>query len=51
MSSVLTVLLAVVGAAGVAIVFVEIVHGMVKRLGRRSPLAADMAQTIHRPSL
>jgi small-conductance mechanosensitive channel len=45
----MTALLAVAGAAGVAIVFVEIVHWLMKRLGRRSPLAADLARTMHRP--
>ncbi|GAA1592422.1 mechanosensitive ion channel family protein [Actinoplanes couchii] len=51
MPSVLTALLAVGGAAAVAIVFVEIVHRIIKRLGRRSTLAADMARKIHRPFL
>ncbi|GIE33180.1 mechanosensitive ion channel protein MscS [Actinoplanes italicus] len=45
----MTALLAVAGAAAVAIVFVEIVHWLMKRLGRRSPLAADLARTMHRP--
>ncbi|MFC6564339.1 mechanosensitive ion channel family protein [Actinoplanes utahensis] len=47
----MTALLAVAGAAGVAIVVVEIVHWVMKRLGRRSPLAADLARTMHRPFL
>ncbi|SDT79424.1 mechanosensitive ion channel family protein [Actinoplanes derwentensis] len=51
MSSVLTALLAVAGAAAVAIIFVEIVHRIIKRIGRRSTLAADMARKIHRPFL
>ncbi|WP_229072518.1 mechanosensitive ion channel family protein [Actinoplanes sp. DH11] len=51
MSSVVTAVLAVAIAAGSAIVFVEIVHRIVKRLGRRSALAADMARKIHRPFL
>ncbi|HWS35049.1 MAG TPA: mechanosensitive ion channel domain-containing protein [Actinoplanes sp.] len=51
MPSVLTALLAVAGSAAVAIVFVEIVHRIIKRLGRRSTLAADMARKIHRPFL
>ena len=49
MSSVVTALLAVAGAAGVALVLVEIVHWLVKRAGRRSTLAADLARTMHRP--
>jgi small-conductance mechanosensitive channel len=48
-SSVVTALLAVAAAAGAAIFLVEIVHWMMKRLGRRSPLAADLARTMHRP--
>ncbi|WP_430780136.1 mechanosensitive ion channel family protein [Actinoplanes sp. G11-F43] len=51
MPSVLTALIAVAGAAAVAIVFVEIVHRIMKRIGRRSVLAADMARKIHRPFL
>jgi small-conductance mechanosensitive channel len=50
-SDVVTAPLAVAGAAGAAIVFVEIVHWIVKRIGRRSPLAADLARTMHRPFL
>jgi small-conductance mechanosensitive channel len=50
-SSVVTAPLAVAGAAGAAIVFVEIVHWIVKRIGRRSALAADLARTMHRPFL
>ncbi|WP_433791146.1 mechanosensitive ion channel family protein [Actinoplanes sp. CA-252034] len=51
MSSVVTAPLAVAGAAVVAIVFCEIVHWIVKRIGRRSALAADLARTMHRPFL
>ncbi|BEL12489.1 mechanosensitive ion channel [Actinoplanes sichuanensis] len=51
MSSVVTGPLAIVGAAGAAIVFVEIVHWLVKRVARRSPLAADLARTMHKPFL
>ncbi|MBB2942897.1 small-conductance mechanosensitive channel [Actinoplanes lutulentus] len=51
MSSVLTAVLAVVIAAGAAIVLVEIVHRVIRRLGQRSDLAADMAKKIHRPFL
>ncbi|GIE77492.1 mechanosensitive ion channel protein MscS [Actinoplanes philippinensis] len=50
MSSV-TAPLAVAGAAVAAIVFVEIVHAIVTRIGRRSALAADLARTMHRPFL
>jgi len=39
----------VVGAAGVAIVLVEILHWMLGRLGRTSELAADLARTAHQP--
>ena len=51
MNSVLTALLAVVVAAGAALIFVEAVHLLVTRLGRRSPLLADLARTAHRPFL
>ncbi|MEV0898563.1 mechanosensitive ion channel domain-containing protein [Actinoplanes sp. NPDC049802] len=47
----MTALLAVLGAAAVAIVFVEIVHRVMLRLGRESPLAADLARKVHRPLL
>jgi len=50
-TSLLTVLLAVVIAAGAAIVLVEAVHWVVKRLGRRSPLLGDLARTAHKPFL
>ena len=51
MTSVLTALLAVVIAAGAAIVLVEAVHWAVKRLGRRSTLLNDLAGTAHKPFL
>jgi small-conductance mechanosensitive channel len=49
--SLLTALLAVLVAAGAAIVFVEIVHWLLARFGRSSALAADLARTAHRPFL
>jgi hypothetical protein len=48
-NGVLTALLAMVVAAGAALVLVEAVHLLVTRLGRRSPLLADLARTAHRP--
>jgi hypothetical protein len=48
-NGVLTALLAVVAAAGAALVLVEAVHLFVNRLGRKSPLLADLARTAHRP--
>jgi small-conductance mechanosensitive channel len=45
----LTALLAMVVAIGAAIVLVEAIHLVVTRLGRRSPLLADLARTAHRP--
>jgi hypothetical protein len=48
-NDVLTALLAVIVAAGAALVLVEAVHLVVTRLGRRSPLLADLARTAHRP--
>ena len=51
MTSALTALLAVVIAAGGAIVVVEAVHRVVKRLGRRSALLNDLAATAHKPFL
>jgi small-conductance mechanosensitive channel len=50
-TSVLTALLAVVIAAGAAIILVEAVHWVVKRLGRRSTLLNDLAGTAHKPFL
>ncbi|HET9051028.1 MAG TPA: hypothetical protein VFO60_04950, partial [Candidatus Dormibacteraeota bacterium] len=38
-------------AAGAAIVLVEILHAVTRRLGRRSVLAADLARTAHHPFL
>lgn len=49
MNGVLTALLAVAAAAGAALVLVEAVHLFVRRLGRRSPLLADLARTAHKP--
>ena len=49
MNGVLTALLAVVAAAGAAVVLTEAVHLVVVRLGRRSELLADLARTAHRP--
>ena len=49
MNGVLTALLAVVVAAGAAVIVVEAVHLVVVRLGRRSPPLADLARTAHRP--
>lgn len=51
MSSFLTTLLIVVGAAVAAVVLVEITHWLLSRLGRRSTLAADLSRTAHRPFL
>jgi hypothetical protein len=48
-NGVMTALLAVVTAAGAAIVLVEAIHLVVTRLGRRSPLLAALARTAHRP--
>jgi len=50
-SDFLSVVLAVVVAAGAAILLVEAVHWLVGRLGRNSPLAAELAQTAHKPFL
>jgi small-conductance mechanosensitive channel len=50
-SSTMTAVLAVLGVAGAAILFVEVVHRVVTRFGRRSPLAADLAKKVHRPFL
>ncbi len=51
MSSVLTAVLGVTGAAGAAIVIVEASHWAMMRIGRRSALAADLAKTMHKPFL
>ena len=49
MNGVLTALLAVVVAAGAALVVVEAIHLAVVRLGKRSVLWADLARTAHAP--
>ena len=49
MNGVLTALLAVVVAAGAALVVVEAIHLVVVRLGKRSVLWADLARTAHAP--
>ena len=49
MNGVLTALLAVVVAAGGALVLVEAIHLLTQRLGRNSALWADLARTAHRP--
>ena len=49
MNGVLTALLAVVVAAGAAVVLVEAIHMFVVRIGKRSPLIADLARTAHKP--
>lgn len=51
MSSVLTAVLGVTGAAGAAIVIVEAAHWAMIRIGRRSALAADLARNMHKPFL
>ncbi|BCY13756.1 mechanosensitive ion channel family protein [Actinoplanes sp. L3-i22] len=51
MSSVLTAVLGVTGAAGAAIVVVEATHWAMTRIGRRSAFAADLAKTMHYPFL
>jgi hypothetical protein len=48
-NGVLTALLAVVVAAGAALVLVEAIHLLVIRLSRRFPLATELSQTAHRP--
>ena len=45
----MTALLAVVVGAGAALVLVEAIHLLMLRLGRRSPMMADLARTAHRP--
>jgi hypothetical protein len=45
----MTALLAVVVGAGAALVLVEAIHLLLLRLGRRSPIVADLARTAHRP--
>ncbi|MEV4707451.1 mechanosensitive ion channel family protein [Actinoplanes sp. NPDC049316] len=51
MTSLLKALLAVVVAAGAAIVLVEVTHRVMLRLGRRSQLLHDLGTTAHRPFL
>ena len=51
MTSLLSALLAVAIAAAAAVILVEIVHRVVKRLGRRSALLNDLATTAHKPFL
>ncbi|GAA4589821.1 small-conductance mechanosensitive channel [Actinoplanes octamycinicus] len=51
MSSVLTAVLGVTGAAVAAVVLVEASHWAMIRIGRRSALAAELAKTMHRPFL
>jgi len=48
-SSILTTVVVVVAAAVAAVLVVELSHWLLGRLGRRSPLAADLARTAHRP--
>jgi small-conductance mechanosensitive channel len=50
-SSVLTAVLGVGGAAVVAVAVVEATHWAMIRIGRRSQLAADLARTMHKPFL
>jgi small-conductance mechanosensitive channel len=50
-TSLLSALLAVAIAAAAAVILVEIVHRVVKRLGRRSALLNDLATTAHKPFL
>jgi small-conductance mechanosensitive channel len=49
--NVLDTLLAVLAAAVCSAIGVEIIHRLVSRLGRRSPLLADLARTAHHPFL
>ena len=51
MRDLMIALLTVVASAGAAIVFVEFLHWLTRRLGRRSELAADLARTAHHPFL
>ncbi|MGK5677869.1 mechanosensitive ion channel family protein [Actinoplanes sp. URMC 104] len=51
MASTLEALLAVLAGVGPAILAAEILHWLLSRLGRRSPLAADLSRTAHRPFL
>jgi small-conductance mechanosensitive channel len=47
-NGVLTAVLVVAVSAGAALIFAEAVHLMVVRLGRRSPVLADLARKTHR---
>ncbi|MBL7261965.1 mechanosensitive ion channel family protein [Paractinoplanes lichenicola] len=51
MPSTVKAVLVVVAATGAAILAVTVLHWLLSRLGRRSKLAADLAQTAHRPFL
>ena len=51
MPSTVQALLAVLAAAGLAILLVGVVHKLLARLGRKSELAADLARTAHKPFL
>ncbi|GGK85422.1 mechanosensitive ion channel family protein [Mangrovihabitans endophyticus] len=51
MPGIVTVLLAVLGAATAAVVVVEATHRVLRRVGRRSEIAADLARTAHKPFL
>ncbi|SDZ33555.1 Small-conductance mechanosensitive channel [Micromonospora pattaloongensis] len=49
MPTVLTVIAAVLAAAAIALLLVEVVHRVVRRLGRRSLLLCELAEHSHRP--
>lgn len=51
MPSVLKALLVVAAAAGLAMLLVGVLHWVLKRLGSKSDLAADLARTAHKPFL
>lgn len=51
MSDILSAVLAVLIAAGAAIIFVEVVHWLMSRFGRDSAMATDLARTAHKPFL
>ena len=51
MRAVMTALLVIVASTGLAIMVVEALHWTVRRFGRRSQLAADLARTAHYPFL
>jgi small-conductance mechanosensitive channel len=50
-SDILSAVLAVLIAAGAAIVLVEAVHWLMARFGRNSAMATDLARTAHKPFL